>query len=354
MKIMVTGGAGFIGSALVRFLIDTTDHKVLNIDKLTYAGNLLSLAPISKNPRYKFVQADICDAATMREIIQDFSPDKIIHLAAESHVDRSVDGPSDFIKTNILGTFTLLQAVLAYWQSNHNKSFIFHHVSTDEVYGSLGNEGHFTELTAYSPNSPYSASKASSDHLVRAWHATYGLPTIISNCSNNYGSYQFPEKMIPLMILNALNNRLLPIFGEGKNVRDWLHVEDHVRALYLIMTRGKPGETYNIGGNNEWANIDVVNLLCSIVDTRFAESEELAARFPDSPCASAEPANSLITYVEDRPGHDTRYAIDADKIMSELGYKPAENFETGLKKTVDWYLSNELWWQSILDGSYKK
>ena len=332
MKIMVTGGAGFIGSALVRFLIDTTDHKVLNIDKLTYAGNLLSLAPISKNPRYKFVQADICDAATMREIIQDFSPDKIIHLAAESHVDRSVDGPSDFIKTNILGTFTLLQAVLAYWQSNHNKSFIFHHVSTDEVYGSLGNEGHFTELTAYSPNSPYSASKASSDHLVRAWHATYGLPTIISNCSNNYGSYQFPEKMIPLMILNALNNRLLPIFGEGKNVRDWLHVEDHVRALYLIMTRGKTGETYNIGGNSEKTNLEVVHQICAILEKLMPSKDR--------------PYRELIDFVEDRPGHDFRYAIDSSKLRTELGWRPLETFETGLEKTVLWYLNNSDWCES--------
>ena len=330
---MVTGGAGFIGSALVRFLIDTTDHQVLNIDKLTYAGNLLSLAPISENPRYEFVQADICDAAMLRETIQGFAPDKIIHLAAESHVDRSVDGPSDFIKSNILGTFTLLQAVLEYWQSNHNKSFIFHHVSTDEVYGSLSNEGYFTELTAYSPNSPYSASKASSDHLVRAWHATYGLPTVISNCSNNYGSYQFPEKMIPLMILNALNNRLLPIFGEGKNVRDWLHVEDHVRALYLIMTRGKPGETYNIGGNSEKTNLQVVHQICTILE------ELMPSKY--------RPYKELIDFVEDRPGHDYRYAIDASKLRTELGWRPLETFETGLEKTVLWYLNNNDWCEAV-------
>ena len=329
---MVTGGAGFIGSALVRYLIETTDHHVLNIDKLTYAGNLLSLASVSKNTRYEFVQADICDAVMMGDMIQGFAPDKIIHLAAESHVDRSVDGPSDFIKTNILGTFTLLQAVLAYWQVNRPTSFIFHHVSTDEVYGSLGNEGYFSESTSYSPNSPYSASKASSDHLVRAWHTTYGIPTVISNCSNNYGSYQFPEKMIPLMILNALNKRSLPIFGEGKNIRDWLHVEDHVRALYLIMTRGRPGETYNIGGNSEKTNLEVVHQICTVL-------EELVP-------SKDRPYEELIHFVDDRPGHDYRYAIDSTKLRDELGWRPKETFNTGLKKTVLWYLNNNEWCES--------
>ena len=333
MKILVTGGAGFIGSALVRYLIETTDHHVLNIDKLTYAGNLLSLASVSKNKRYEFVQADICDAVMMGDMIQGFAPDKIIHLAAESHVDRSVDGPSDFIKTNILGTFTLLQAVLAYWQVNRPTSFIFHHVSTDEVYGSLGNEGYFSESSAYSPNSPYSASKASSDHLVRAWYTTYGLPTVISNCSNNYGSYQFPEKMIPLMILNALNKRSLPIFGEGKNIRDWLHVEDHVRALYLIMTRGRPGETYNIGGNSEKTNLEVVHQICAVL-------EELVP-------SKDRPYEELIHFVEDRPGHDYRYAIDSTKLRDELGWRPLETFKTGLRKTVLWYLNNNEWCESV-------
>jgi len=332
LKILVTGGAGFIGSAFVRYLIETTDHHVLNIDKLTYAGNLSSLASVSKNKRYEFVQADICDAVMMGDLIQGFAPDKIFHLAAESHVDRSVDGPSDFIKTNILGTFTLLQAVLAYWQVNRPTSFIFHHVSTDEVYGSLGNEGYFSESTSYSPNSPYSASKASSDHLVRAWHTTYGLPTVISNCSNNYGSYQFPEKMIPLMILNALNKRPLPIFGEGKNIRDWLHVEDHVRALYLIMTRGRPGETYNIGGNSEKTNLEVVHQICAVL-------EELVP-------SKDRPYEQLIHFVEDRPGHDYRYAIDSSKLCDELGWSPLETFDTGLKKTVLWYLNNSEWCES--------
>ena len=333
MKILVTGGAGFIGSALVRYLIETTDHHVLNIDKLTYAGNLLSLASVSENTRYEFVQADICDAVVMGDTIQGFAPDKIIHLAAESHVDRSVDGPSDFIKTNILGTFTLLQAVLAYWQVNRPTSFIFHHVSTDEVYGSLGNEGYFSESSAYSPNSPYSASKASSDHLVRAWYTTYGLPTVVSNCSNNYGSYQFPEKMIPLMILNALNKRSLPIFGEGKNIRDWLHVEDHVRALYLIMTRGRPGETYNIGGNSEKTNLEVVHKICAVL-------EELVP-------SKDRPYEELIQFVEDRPGHDYRYAIDSTKLRDELGWRPLETFKTGLQKTVLWYLNNNEWCESV-------
>ncbi len=333
MKILVTGGAGFIGSALVRYLIETTNHHVLNLDKLTYAGNLLSLASVSKNKRYEFVQADICDAVMMGDMIQGFAPDKIIHLAAESHVDRSVDGPSDFIKTNILGTFTLLQAVLAYWQVNRPKSFIFHHVSTDEVYGSLGNEGYFSESTSYSPNSPYSASKASSDHLVRAWYTTYGLPTVISHCSNNYGSYQFPEKMIPLMILNALTKRSLPIFGEGKNIRDWLHVEDHVRALYLIMTRGRPGETYNIGGNSEKTNLEVVRQICTVL-------EELVP-------SKDRPYEQLIHFVEDRPGHDYRYAIDSTKLRDELGWRPLETFNTGLKKTVLWYLNNNEWCESV-------
>ncbi|MGV0035762.1 MAG: dTDP-glucose 4,6-dehydratase, partial [Candidatus Azotimanducaceae bacterium WSBS_2022_MAG_OTU7] len=295
MKFIVTGGAGFIGSALVRFLINDTDHSVLNIDKLTYAGNLESLAPISANPRYQFINADICDADKMTEIVADFGPDKIMHLAAESHVDRSVDAPDEFIQTNIIGTFNLLNAARSYFESSKNPDFMFHHVSTDEVFGSLGGVGFFTEETPYDPRSPYSASKASSDHLVRAWGETYGLPVVVTNCSNNYGHYQFPEKLIPLIIMNAFNEKQLPVYGDGRNIRDWLHVDDHTRALYLVATQGKRGETYNIGGKNEKTNLEVVGTICSLLE-RF------------NPPARDFHYKDLITHVEDRPGHDFRYA----------------------------------------------
>ena len=325
MKFIVTGGAGFIGSALVRFLINETDHIVLNIDKLTYAGNLESLTSISENPRYQFVNADICDADKMTELVADFKPDKIMHLAAESHVDRSVDAPDEFIQTNIIGTYNVLNAARSYFESSSNKDFMFHHVSTDEVFGSLGDDGFFTEETSYDPRSPYSASKASSDHLVRAWGATYGLPVVVTNCSNNYGHYQFPEKLIPLIIMNAFNKKPLPVYGDGSNIRDWLHVDDHARALYLVATEGTPGETYNIGGKNEKTNLEVVDTICSLLEGFNPPATDF--RYKD-----------LITHVEDRPGHDFRYAIDTSKIERKLGWKPQETFETGMARTVQWYL----------------
>jgi dTDP-glucose 4,6-dehydratase len=340
MKFFVTGGAGFIGSALVRFLINKTDHFVLNIDKLTYAGNLESLAPISENPRYQFVNADICDADKMTELVADFKPEKIIHLAAESHVDRSVDAPSEFIQTNIIGTFNLLNAARLYFESSNSKDFMFHHVSTDEVFGSLGNNGFFTEGTPYDPRSPYSASKASSDHLVRAWGSTYGLPVVVTNCSNNYGHYQFPEKLIPLIIMNAFNKKPLPVYGDGSNIRDWLHVEDHARALYLVATEGTAGETYNIGGKNEKTNLEVVDTICSLLDVF-------------NPLAAGFRHKDLITHVEDRPGHDFRYAVDTKKIERKLGWKPHETFETGMAKTVQWYLSNQTWCDAV-SGAYSQ
>ncbi len=340
MKFIVTGGAGFIGSALVRFLINDTDHSVLNIDKLTYAGNLESLAPISANPRYQFINADICDADKMTEIVADFGPDKIMHLAAESHVDRSVDAPDEFIQTNIIGTFNLLNAARSYFESSKNQDFMFHHVSTDEVFGSLGGVGFFTEETPYDPRSPYSASKASSDHLVRAWGETYGLPVVVTNCSNNYGHYQFPEKLIPLIIMNAFNKKQLPVYGDGRNIRDWLHVDDHTRALYLVATQGKRGETYNIGGKNEKTNLEVVDTICSLLE-RF------------NPPARDFHYKDLITHVEDRPGHDFRYAVDTSKIERELGWKPQETFETGMAKTVEWYLSNQTWCDAVT-GDYSQ
>ncbi len=340
MKFIVTGGAGFIGSALVRFLINDTDHSVLNIDKLTYAGNLESLEPISGNPRYQFINADICDADKMTEIVADFGPDKIMHLAAESHVDRSVDAPDEFIQTNIIGTFNLLNAARSYFESSKNQGFIFHHVSTDEVFGSLGGAGFFTEETPYDPRSPYSASKASSDHLVRAWGETYGLPVVVTNCSNNYGHYQFPEKLIPLIIMNAFNERQLPVYGDGRNIRDWLHVDDHARALYLVATQGKRGETYNIGGKNEKTNLEVVDTICSLLE-RF------------NPPARGCHYKDLITHVEDRPGHDFRYAVDTSKIERELGWKPQETFATGMAKTVEWYLSNQTWCDAVT-GDYSQ
>jgi dTDP-glucose 4,6-dehydratase len=343
---LITGGAGFIGSAVVRELINHTEHSVINVDKLTYAGNLESLISVEDNPRYTFFQADICDAAAMKEIFAAHQPDIVMHLAAESHVDRSIDGPADFIQTNIVGTYNLLEAARNYVGEFKNSDpqraahFRFHHISTDEVYGDLeGTEDLFTEDTSYAPSSPYSASKASSDHLVRAWGRTFNLPVVITNCSNNYGPYHFPEKLIPLMILNALAGKPLPVYGNGEQVRDWLYVEDHARALIKVATEGKVGETYNIGGHNEKQNIEVVHTICSLLD-------ELSPS-PLTPYAS------LITHVPDRPGHDQRYAIDASKIEKELGWTPQETFESGLRKTVQWYLDNKTWWQKVQDGSYR-
>lgn len=330
-KILITGGAGFIGSAVVRQYISQTDATVVNVDKLTYAGNLESLADVISHPRHMFERADICDRREMERLFREHQPDAIMHLAAESHVDRSIDGPAEFIDTNIIGTYTLLEVVRDYWnqlEGERRARFRFHHISTDEVYGSLGETGYFTEETAYRPNSPYSASKAASDHLVHAWHKTYGLPVVITNCSNNYGPYQFPEKLIPLMILNAVEGRPLPIYGRGENIRDWLYVDDHARALRLVLERGEPGQTYNIGGHNEKTNLETVHTLCDIL-------EDLRPQFTDY--------RSLITHVNDRPGHDKRYAIDATKIARQLGWQPHETFETGLRKTVMWYLEKAAW-----------
>ncbi|KNE76738.1 dTDP-glucose 4,6-dehydratase [Aggregatibacter actinomycetemcomitans] len=345
--ILVTGGAGFIGSAVVRYIIENTQDSVVNVDKLTYAGNLESLEAVKNNPRYTFEQVDICDAKALARIFQQHRPDAVMHLAAESHVDRSIDGPAAFIETNIMGTYILLEAARAYWNSLNDEKkavFRFHHISTDEVYGDLdGTNNLFTEITPYSPSSPYSASKASSDHLVRAWLRTYSLPTIVTNCSNNYGPFHFPEKLIPLIILNALDGKPLPVYGNGQQIRDWLFVEDHARALYKVVTEGKIGETYNIGGHNEKANIDVVRTICALL-------EELV---PNKP-AGVTKYEDLITYVKDRPGHDVRYAIDATKISRELGWKPQETFESGIRKTVEWYLNNRKWWSRVLDGSYNR
>lgn len=343
--VLVTGGAGFIGSAVVRKLLADTTDFVVNVDKLTYAGNLDSVASaVKKHPdRYAFEQVDICDGERVSALFTKYKPDFVMHLAAESHVDRSIDGPGEFIQTNIFGTYTMLQAARAYWQGlgeDKKKTFRLHHISTDEVYGSLGATGLFTETTPYSPNSPYSASKASSDHLVRAWKETYGLPTIVTNCSNNYGPYHFPEKLIPLMILNGLTGKNLPVYGTGDNIRDWLFVEDHAEALVLVAKKGRVGETYNIGGNCERTNLDVVHAICDLLD-------ELA------PDAKIGRRRSLIKFVADRPGHDKRYAIDATKIKRELGFSPRETFESGLKKTVQWYLDNQPWVKRVLDGSYK-
>ncbi|PHJ40198.1 dTDP-glucose 4,6-dehydratase [Vibrio sp. PID17_43] len=345
MKILITGGAGFIGSAVIRHIIRDTQDTVINLDKLTYAGNLESLIEVSSHSRYRFEHVDICDRNELDRVFAEHKPDAVMHLAAESHVDRSIDGPAAFIETNVMGTYHLLEAARQYWLTLDEvgkSAFRFHHISTDEVYGDLeGTDDLFTETTSYAPSSPYSASKASSDHLVRAWQRTYGLPTVVTNCSNNYGPYHFPEKLIPLMILNALDGKPLPVYGDGMQIRDWLFVEDHARALYKVVTEGEIGETYNIGGHNEKANIDVVKTICSLL-------EEFR---PNKP-AGVNSYESLITYVKDRPGHDVRYAIDATKIAQELNWTPEETFESGIRKTVEWYLNNQQWWQRVLDGSY--
>ena len=340
MRIIVTGGAGFIGSALVRYLIEETEHEVLVFDKLTYAGTLTSLETVAASPRYGFVEADICDRSAVDEAMAGFRPDRIYHLAAESHVDRSITGAGAFVTTNVIGTFTLLESARHYWnglEGAAKRDFRFLHVSTDEVYGSLGAEGLFTETTPYDPSSPYSASKAASDHLAIAWRRTYGLPTIVSNCSNNYGPHHFPEKLIPLVILNALHGKPLPVYGDGSNIRDWLFVEDHARALHLIASQGHLGETYNVGGRNERTNIEVVRTICAILDRLAPKSH---------------PHADLITFVTDRPGHDARYAIDATKLETELGWRARETFETGIEKTVAWYLANEAWWRPLRDKVY--
>ncbi|MGX1308027.1 dTDP-glucose 4,6-dehydratase [Amorphus suaedae] len=341
-RFLVTGGAGFIGSAVVRHLLSGDGHDVLVLDKLTYAGTLSSLAPVSDRPGYRFVKADIGDGPRVRDILADFRPDIVLNLAAETHVDRSIDGPAAFVDTNVVGTFVLLQEVLRHWRcldAAAQARFRFHHVSTDEVFGSLGTQGHFTEDSPYSPNSPYSASKASADHFVRAWRETYGLPAIITNCSNNYGPYQFPEKLIPLMILNAIEGKALPVYGAGENVRDWLFVDDHARALALVATEGAPGDVYAIGGGNEVRNIDVVRTVCDLVDRMVPRPD--GGRRAD-----------LISFVPDRPGHDLRYAIDAARIGASLGWSPSESFESGLEKTVRWYLDNRAWWEP-LRGAYR-
>lgn len=346
MKILITGGAGFIGSAVVRHIIQNTKNEVLNVDKLTYAGNLESLISVADNPRYQFSQTDICDRAALDKLFETFQPDAVMHLAAESHVDRSITGPYAFIETNVIGTYQMLEASRAYWlglSDEKKAAFRFHHISTDEVYGDLeGTTDLFTETTSYSPSSPYSASKASSDHLVRAWNRTYGLPVLVTNCSNNYGPFHFPEKLIPLMILNALQAKPLPVYGNGQQIRDWLFVEDHARALYTVVTQGVIGETYNIGGHNEKANLDVVYAICDLLEELAPKKPEGVAQYKD-----------LITYVKDLPGHDVRYAIDATKIKDELNWVPEESFETGLRKTVEWYLNNKEWVEHVQSGEYQ-
>ncbi|WP_422367046.1 dTDP-glucose 4,6-dehydratase [Pelagibius sp.] len=343
MKILVTGGAGFIGSAVIRQLLSSKTAQVVNVDKLTYAATPEALEHWAEAEDYAFEQVDICDAAALHAVFARHRPTAVMHLAAESHVDRSIDNAGDFIQTNVVGSYRLLETATAYWrelESAEKAAFRFHHISTDEVFGALGAEGHFTEETPYQPNSPYSASKASSDHLVRAWNKTYGLPTVTSNCSNNYGLYQFPEKLIPLMIINALKGKALPVYGKGENVRDWLHVEDHARALIAVLTQGRVGETYNVGGDSEERNIDVVGRICDMVDARQPRGDGSSRR-------------DLITFVTDRPGHDLRYAVDSSKIRSELAWRPMESFEIGLAKTVDWYLEHEAWWQGILERRYQ-
>jgi len=346
LNIVVTGGAGFIGSAVIRHLINETNHRVTNVDKLTYAGNLESLRDVCDNERYSFQHIDILDFSAIEKVFSDFKPDIVMHLAAESHVDRSITGPADFIQTNIVGTYVMLEVAKNYWSQLEpikRAAFRFHHISTDEVFGSLGSDGFFSETTKYDPSSPYSSSKASSDHLVRAWHRTYGLPVIVTNCSNNYGPYQFPEKLIPLMILNAIEGKPLPVYGKGNQIRDWLHVEDHASALYKVVTEGKPGETYNIGGHNEKTNLEVVTTLCRILDELKPDHPNGISRYEE-----------LISYVADRPGHDLRYAIDAQKIKRELGWIPEETFDTGMRKTVEWYLDNSEWCLHVQDGSYQR
>ncbi len=348
MQFLVTGGAGFIGSAVIRHIIENTDHNVVNVDKLTYAGNLESLDAVSHDSRYAFEQVDICDAQSLKRVFAEHRPSVIMHLAAESHVDRSIDGPAEFINTNIVGTYTLLEAARQYWlglEGEYKTAFRFHHISTDEVYGDLEVESEtlFTESTSYDPSSPYSASKAASDHLVRAWQRTYGLPAIVTNCSNNYGPYHFPEKLIPLMILNALEGKPLPVYGDGSQIRDWLYVEDHARALVKVATEGGVGETYNIGGHNEKKNIEVVRTICSILEDLAPEKPQGVAHYHD-----------LITHVADRPGHDRRYAIDAGKIARELGWTPQETFDSGIRKTVAWFMDNREWCQHVQDGSYQR
>ena len=346
MKILVTGGAGFIGSALIRYLVSATDNEVINLDKLTYAGNLDSLLPVAGSPRYQFEQADICDRESLDRIFATHQPDAVIHLAAESHVDRSIDGPGDFIQTNLVGTYSMLEAGRSYWSALGDaarEGFRFLHVSTDEVYGDLaGCDDLFREDTPYDPSSPYAATKAGSDHLVRAWGRTFKFPVLVTNCSNNYGPYQFPEKLIPHMILNALRGKPLPMYGDGTQIRDWLYVDDHARALYRVLTTGKPAQTYNIGGLNEKKNIDVVKEICAILDELVTDKPAGVSRFEE-----------LITFVKDRPGHDERYAIDAEKINTDLDWRPSEDFASGIRKTVRWYLENDLWWQRVVDGSYR-
>ena len=345
ISILVTGGAGFIGSSVIRYLIEETDHEIINIDKLTYAGNLESLIDVSKNDRYNFEKVDICEAQEIKRIFEKYSPQTVMHLAAESHVDRSINSPNDFIQTNIYGTYVMLESARQFFYSlddDRKKDFRFHHISTDEVYGSLGKTGLFTEETAYDPSSPYSASKAASDHIVMAWHRTYGLPILVTNCSNNYGPYQFPEKLIPLVILNALKGEPLPIYGKGEQVRDWLYVEDHARALYQVIQKGTPGEVYNIGGHNEKTNLEVVKTVCSILDELKPQHPPGISRYDE-----------LITHVQDRPGHDQRYAIDANKINQDLGWVPEETFETGIRKTIAWYLNNITWSEHVASGEYK-
>jgi dTDP-glucose 4,6-dehydratase len=343
MKLLITGGCGFIGSAVVRHVIRDTDWTVANVDKLTYAGNLDSLAEAANSNRHRHFRIDICDRPALDAVLGEVRPDAILHLAAESHVDRSIDGAAPFIQTNVVGTYTLLDAALAYWRtldSDSRQRFRFQHISTDEVFGSLGPDGKFTERTPYAPNSPYSASKAASDHLVRAWHHTYGLPVLTTNCSNNYGPYHFPEKLIPLIIIRALRGDPLPVYGRGENVRDWLHVEDHAEALTLVLQRGQPGETYNVGGDSERRNVDVVRAICRLLDEMQ----------PDSP---HRPHERLIQFVTDRPGHDARYAIDASKIRGELGWRPRHSFDQGLRETVRWFIDNRSWWERVMSGAYR-